>query len=238
MQVAPGAVRSAPAPSALRWRAHHGAWTAGATRTSYGNLKRALLDQLGLTPEDTCTHCRFQSLRLADGDWPFAYVHQVLDAAGRWLRPEEWRGVATGHIRVGDVLPSRHLGRRHQAGVGSSVTPPEGPAWRGGGGGGIPCSALSWHQGEDQNPITHTPPCTTHVPCSAAMVEPSGPGPDLPRPSLRHSPRGPTGSPSSTGTELLALWPTWAHAAGVPTDGSGAGGLSRRSAGLRSRSEK
>ncbi|KAK0138214.1 hypothetical protein N1851_025474 [Merluccius polli] len=35
----------------------------------------------------------------------------------------------------------------------------------------------------------------------------------LPRPGLRL-----VGSPSSTGTGLLALWPTLAHAAGVPTD--------------------
>ncbi|KAK0145639.1 hypothetical protein N1851_015421 [Merluccius polli] len=67
-------VGSAPAPSALITVYRLPA----ATCTSYGDLKRALLDRLGLTPEG---HRRRDRL--------FAYAHQLLDAAEWWLRPEE-----------------------------------------------------------------------------------------------------------------------------------------------------
>ncbi|CAL8358614.1 unnamed protein product [Merluccius merluccius] len=64
-----------------------------ATRTSYGDLNCAFLDQLGLTSE-------------GHGEWdrPFAYAHQLLDGAA--LRPT-WAHAAVVPTGSGADGPSR-----------------------------------------------------------------------------------------------------------------------------------
>ncbi|XP_064175955.1 uncharacterized protein LOC135246428, partial [Anguilla rostrata] len=55
-------------------------------RTIYGNLKKAVLDRLGYSPEEH--RRRFRETALAREDRPFAYAQRLLDMARRWLRPE------------------------------------------------------------------------------------------------------------------------------------------------------
>ncbi|XP_064205608.1 uncharacterized protein LOC135262523 [Anguilla rostrata] len=55
-------------------------------RTVYGNLKKAVLDRLGYSPEEH--RRRFRETALAGEDRPFAYAQRLLDMARRWLRPE------------------------------------------------------------------------------------------------------------------------------------------------------
>ncbi|XP_035259046.1 uncharacterized protein LOC118230184 [Anguilla anguilla] len=55
-------------------------------RTVYGNLKKAVLDRLGYSPEEH--RRRFRETALAREDRPFAYAQRLLDMARRWLRPE------------------------------------------------------------------------------------------------------------------------------------------------------
>ncbi|XP_077940777.1 uncharacterized protein LOC144384620 isoform X3 [Gasterosteus aculeatus] len=64
-----------------------------AERRDYANIKRAVVDKLGLSPEDH--RRRFREARLGPQDRPFAYV-RLKDANTRWLQPDgagEVRGV-------------------------------------------------------------------------------------------------------------------------------------------------
>ncbi|XP_064189940.1 uncharacterized protein LOC135253968 [Anguilla rostrata] len=55
-------------------------------RAVYANLKKAVLDRLGYSPEEH--RRRFREMALAGADRPFAYAQRLLDMARRWLRPE------------------------------------------------------------------------------------------------------------------------------------------------------
>ncbi|XP_064189961.1 uncharacterized protein LOC135253984 [Anguilla rostrata] len=55
-------------------------------RAVYANLKKAVLDRLGYSPEEH--RRRFRETALAGADRPFAYAQRLLDMARRWLRPE------------------------------------------------------------------------------------------------------------------------------------------------------
>ena len=55
------------------------------SRGQYGEIKRAVLDRLGLTAEDH--RRRFRGSRLGPADRPFVFAQQLRDAATRWLRP-------------------------------------------------------------------------------------------------------------------------------------------------------
>ncbi|KAK5852368.1 hypothetical protein PBY51_023840 [Eleginops maclovinus] len=54
-------------------------------RHEYKQLRRAILDRLGSTPEGHCR--RFRALPFEDAGRPFSYAKQLLDAARRWLQP-------------------------------------------------------------------------------------------------------------------------------------------------------
>ncbi len=49
----------------------------------YDDLKGAILQQVGRSPEQHCQ--RFRSLELGENDRPFAMAHQLRDACRRWL---------------------------------------------------------------------------------------------------------------------------------------------------------
>ncbi|XP_056622428.1 uncharacterized protein LOC130435669 [Triplophysa dalaica] len=49
----------------------------------YADLKRAILERVGLSPEQH--RQRFRSLELGDRGQPFAFAHQLRDACHRWL---------------------------------------------------------------------------------------------------------------------------------------------------------
>ncbi|XP_035259538.1 SCAN domain-containing protein 1-like [Anguilla anguilla] len=55
-------------------------------RAEYANLRKAVLDCLGYSPEEH--RRRFRETALAGEDRPFAYAQRLLDMARRWLRPE------------------------------------------------------------------------------------------------------------------------------------------------------
>ncbi|KAK5852452.1 hypothetical protein PBY51_023920 [Eleginops maclovinus] len=54
-------------------------------RHEYKQLRRAILDRLGSTPEGH--RRRFRALPFEDAGRPFSYAKQLLDAARRWLQP-------------------------------------------------------------------------------------------------------------------------------------------------------
>lgn len=49
-------------------------------------MKKAVLDQMGLSPEDH--HCPVQTIRLRSAGCPFTFA-QLKDTATRWLQPGE-----------------------------------------------------------------------------------------------------------------------------------------------------
>ncbi|KAL6099312.1 uncharacterized protein ACO6RY_01153 [Pungitius sinensis] len=56
-----------------------------AARRDYAAVRKAVVDRLGLLPEDH--RRRFRGARLGPKDRPFAYGQRLRDAAARWLRP-------------------------------------------------------------------------------------------------------------------------------------------------------
>ena len=69
-----------------------------ASRQSFGEVRRAVLDRLGLTPEDH--RRRFRGARLGHAERPFAFAQQLRDAARRWLQP----GSAAGEEEMVETL--------------------------------------------------------------------------------------------------------------------------------------
>ncbi|KAJ8362716.1 hypothetical protein SKAU_G00115470, partial [Synaphobranchus kaupii] len=57
-----------------------------AARADFRNLKKAVLDRTGFSPEDH--RRRFRETSLTEEDRPFAYAQRLTDMARRWLRPE------------------------------------------------------------------------------------------------------------------------------------------------------
>ena len=55
-------------------------------RAHYVNIRKAVLDRTGYSPEEQ--RRRFRELVLATGDRPFAYAQRLTDLARRWLQPE------------------------------------------------------------------------------------------------------------------------------------------------------
>ncbi|KAK0130944.1 Neurotrophin receptor-interacting factor [Merluccius polli] len=55
------------------------------SRGQYGEIKRAVLDRLGLSAEDH--RRRFRGSKLGPADRPFVFAQQLKDAATRWLQP-------------------------------------------------------------------------------------------------------------------------------------------------------
>ncbi|XP_077954435.1 uncharacterized protein LOC120834331 isoform X1 [Gasterosteus aculeatus] len=55
-------------------------------RHVYASVKKAIMDRLGLSPEDH--RRRFREARLGLGDRPFPFAQRLTDAANRWLQPE------------------------------------------------------------------------------------------------------------------------------------------------------
>ncbi|XP_035523495.1 uncharacterized protein LOC118332359 [Morone saxatilis] len=55
------------------------------SRGEFRNIKRAILDRMGFSPEDH--RRRFRSAALGPSDRPFVYAQQLKDAATRWLQP-------------------------------------------------------------------------------------------------------------------------------------------------------
>ncbi|XP_062420426.1 uncharacterized protein LOC134132719 [Pungitius pungitius] len=56
-----------------------------AARRDYPEVRKAVVDRLGLLPEDH--RRRFRSARMGPEDRPFAYGQRLRDAAARWLQP-------------------------------------------------------------------------------------------------------------------------------------------------------
>lgn len=56
-----------------------------ASPSVFVNVCRAVLDRLGLTPEDH--QRRFQASWMSAGEQPFTWARQLEEAAARWLRP-------------------------------------------------------------------------------------------------------------------------------------------------------
>ncbi|XP_051236284.1 uncharacterized protein LOC127352152 [Dicentrarchus labrax] len=54
-------------------------------RGEFRNVKRAILDRMGFSPEDH--RRRFRSATLGSSDRPFVFAQQLKDAATRWLQP-------------------------------------------------------------------------------------------------------------------------------------------------------
>ena len=71
----------------------------------YRHVRRAVLDRLGLTPEDH--RRRFRDARLGSEDRPFAYAQQQRDAATRWLQPG---GSAAEDTMLGKVVLEQFIG--------------------------------------------------------------------------------------------------------------------------------
>ncbi|XP_051241575.1 uncharacterized protein LOC127355117 [Dicentrarchus labrax] len=55
------------------------------SRGEFRNIKRAILDRMGFSPEDH--RRRFRSATLGPSACPFVYAQQLKDAATRWLQP-------------------------------------------------------------------------------------------------------------------------------------------------------
>ena len=55
------------------------------SRGQYGEIKRAVLDRLGLSAEDH--RRRFRGSKLGPAERPFIFAQQLKDAATRWLQP-------------------------------------------------------------------------------------------------------------------------------------------------------
>ena len=55
-------------------------------RGVYQNIRKAVLDRTGYSPEEQ--RRRFRDLGMADEDRPFAYAQRLTDLAKRWLQPE------------------------------------------------------------------------------------------------------------------------------------------------------
>ncbi|XP_062418714.1 uncharacterized protein LOC134130607 [Pungitius pungitius] len=70
-----------------------------AARRDYPAVRKAVVDRLGLLPEDH--RRRFRSARLGPEDRPFAYGQRLRDAAARWLQPN---GVGTASGVVEKVV--------------------------------------------------------------------------------------------------------------------------------------
>ncbi|XP_073331909.1 uncharacterized protein [Pagrus major] len=64
----------------------------------YANIKRAILDRLGFSPEDH--RRRFRGARLGPAERPFVFAQQLKDAATRWLQP----GDSAGEVRLVDQI--------------------------------------------------------------------------------------------------------------------------------------
>ncbi|KAL6104815.1 uncharacterized protein ACO6RY_14459 [Pungitius sinensis] len=62
-----------------------------AARRDYAAVRKAVVDRLGLLPEDH--RRRFRGARLGPEDRPFAYGQRLRDAAARWLRPTGVGGI-------------------------------------------------------------------------------------------------------------------------------------------------
>jgi len=69
-----------------------------AARVDFPEVRRAVLDRTGQSPEDH--RRRFRGLRLGAGDRPFTFAHQLRDAVVRWMRP----GESAGERRMVDVM--------------------------------------------------------------------------------------------------------------------------------------
>ncbi|XP_051810353.1 zinc finger and SCAN domain-containing protein 29-like [Acanthochromis polyacanthus] len=65
-----------------------------AARRNFADVRKAVLDRTGLSPEDH--RRRFRGARLGTGERPFVFAQQVKDAATRWLLP----GETAGEIRL------------------------------------------------------------------------------------------------------------------------------------------
>ncbi|XP_056271048.1 uncharacterized protein LOC130194181 [Pseudoliparis swirei] len=61
-----------------------------AARQSYVDMRKAVMDRLGLTPEDH--RRRFREATMGPDDRPFAYAQRLRDAATRWLQPGSTEG--------------------------------------------------------------------------------------------------------------------------------------------------
>ncbi|XP_060780893.1 zinc finger and SCAN domain-containing protein 32-like [Neoarius graeffei] len=55
-------------------------------RLAYTDLRRAVLQRVGCTPEQQ--RQRFRALQLEEVRWPFAFGQQLRDACGQWLRAD------------------------------------------------------------------------------------------------------------------------------------------------------
>jgi len=56
-----------------------------AARRANPDIRKAVVDRLGLSPEDH--RRRFREAKLGPEDRPFAFAQQLMDAAARWLQP-------------------------------------------------------------------------------------------------------------------------------------------------------
>uniref|UniRef100_A0AAQ4RXT8 CCHC-type domain-containing protein n=1 Tax=Gasterosteus aculeatus aculeatus TaxID=481459 RepID=A0AAQ4RXT8_GASAC len=73
-------------------------------RHVYASVKKAIMDRLGLSPEDH--RRRFREARLGPGDRPFTFAQRLADAANRWLQPE---GAGGGPAVVEKVVTEQFL---------------------------------------------------------------------------------------------------------------------------------
>ena len=73
-------------------------------RAKYANVRKAVLDRTGYSPEEQ--RQRFQELVLAAGDRPFAYAQRLTDLARRWLQLE----IRSAAGKVEQVVLERFLG--------------------------------------------------------------------------------------------------------------------------------
>ncbi|XP_056282655.1 uncharacterized protein LOC130201606 [Pseudoliparis swirei] len=76
-----------------------------AARRIYPEVRRAVMDRLGLSPEDH--RRRFREAKLGAEDRPFAFGQRLADAAGRWLQPE---GSATAQAVVEKIVLEQFIG--------------------------------------------------------------------------------------------------------------------------------
>ncbi len=83
MWVAPDGLASAPHPPANRGGAVGGAAAASPEPPGLDDLKRAILQRVGRSPEQH--RQRFRSLELGENGQPFVMAHQLRDACRRWL---------------------------------------------------------------------------------------------------------------------------------------------------------
>ena len=194
-------------------------------RANYSNLRKAVLDRTGYSPEEQ--RRRFRELVLAAVDRPFAYAQRLTDLARRWLQPEI--RLAAGLVE--QVVLERFLGglptataawvRCHRpSSLEAAVTLAEDHL--------VQCPAHTQGEKPEPAPRRRLPPHVGPVasPRGAGRVPPGvSPRSFFPlSPRLSDGPPRPTGNASDARTGVLAVQTTGPLPPRVPAHGGGAGG--------------